>query len=105
MTNELTPFENKYMAVMAEIQSLTKTEKEIASQVKQLKTDLEQAMNEHDVKSIDNEYLKITRVEASSSTSIDLKAMKEKEPKLHADLLTDYPKVTNRKAYVRFTVK
>lgn len=107
MTNktEMTPFENKYMQVMADIQALTKQEKELTQQTKDLKADLEKAMDEHNIKSIDNEFLKITRVGPSETTSIDIKKMKEKEPDLHEELLADYPKVTKRKAYVRFTVK
>lgn len=103
--SNVTPFENKHMAVMAEIQALTKQEKAISTQVKDLKMELEQAMDEHNIKSIDNEFLKITRVGPSETTSIDIKKMKEKEPDLHEELLADYPKVTKRKAYVRFTVK
>jgi|SRR5690625_2118439 len=105
MTNELQAFENKYMTAMAELQRLTKAKKEMESLEKEIKAVLEKAMDKHNIKSIDNDYLKITRVEASSSTSIDLKALKEKEPALHGELLEDYPKVTNRRAYLKFTVK
>jgi hypothetical protein len=31
--------------------------------------------------------------------------MQEKEPKLYAELLEDYPKVTNKKSYLTFKVK
>jgi hypothetical protein len=103
--NEVQAFENKYLALMAEIATLHKQEKELAAKNKELKADLEKAMDEYNIKSIDNEFLKITRVEASSSTSIDLKALQKKEPALYGELLEDYPKVTNRKAYVKFTVK
>ena len=105
MTNEVKVFENKYLTVMAEIAALHKQEKELAAKNKELKTELEKAMNEHNIKSIDNEFLKITRVEASETKTIDLNAMKKKEPDLYEDLIEDYPKVTKRKAYVRFTVK
>lgn len=103
--NEVTQFENKYMAMMANISLLTKQEKEIAEKTKALKAELEKAMDEHDIKSIDNDYLNITRVAASSSTSIDVKKVQSEEPKLYGELIEDYPKVTNRKAYVKFTVK
>ncbi|GAB3797225.1 hypothetical protein [Virgibacillus kimchii] len=105
MTNEITPFENKHLAVMAEIAAMDKHQKELATKTKELKAELEKAMDEHDIKSIDNKFLKITRVAASQSRSIDLKKLKEKEPSLHGELLEDYPKVTNRKAHVKFTVK
>lgn len=105
MTTEVAKFENKYLAVMTAIAFHAQQEKELAAKTKQLKLDLENAMDEHGIKSIDNDLLKITRIEASSSTSIDLKELQKKEPKLYGELLEDYPKVTNRKASVRFTVK
>lgn len=105
MSNEIQVFETKYIAKMAELQRLAKAKKEMEAVEKEIKADLEKAMDEYGIKSIDNEYLKITRIEASSSTSIDLATMKKKEPELYAELLEDYPKVTNRKPYVRFTVK
>jgi len=105
MSNELTVFENKYMAVMAQIAALAKQEKEIAERNKQLKSELEAAMDEYGIKSIDNEFLKITRVEGSTTVSIDIKKLQDKEPALYDELLEDYPKKTVRKPYVKFTVK
>lgn len=105
MTNQVQVFENKYLAQMQQLQQLVNQKKELEKIEKNIKKELEQAMDEHNIKSIDNEFLKITRVEASESVSIDLATMKKKEPDLYDDLLEDYPKVTKRKAYVRFTVK
>lgn len=93
------------MQVMINISILAKQEKEIAEKTKALKAELENALNEHGIKSIDNAYIKITRVEASSSTSLDIKKLQDKEPKLYGELLEDYPKVTNKKAYLTFKVK
>lgn len=105
MSTEVSTFENQNLVLMANLALLEKQKKTMDEQIKQIKTGLEDAMDHYDIKSIDNEYLKITRVAASSSTSIDLKALAEKEPKLHGELLEDYPKVTERKASVRFKVK
>lgn len=105
MSNEVQVFQNQYLAKMQELQQLVNQKKELEKIEKNIKKELEQAMDEHNIKSIDNEFLKITRVEASESVSIDLTAMKKKEPDLYDDLMKDYPKVTKRKAYVRFTVK
>lgn len=105
MSKEITQFENKYLGVMAGIALLAKQEKEIQEKTKSLKAELEVAMDAHDIKSIDNEYLKITRVEASKTTSVDLKKLQEKEPSLYGELLEDYPKVTNKKPYLTFKVK
>src|SRR5699024_9251309 len=99
--SNVTSFENKYLAVMAEIQALTKQEKEYAAKVKDLKVGLEKAMDEHNIKSIDNEFLKITRVAPSESTSIDLKAMKEKEPEQHEELFEYFLKVKKKNLYLR----
>lgn len=90
---------------MKNIALLEKQVKDLQNKQKTLKADLEKAMDEYNIKSIDNEYLKITRVAESTSTSIDLKALQKKEPALYGELLEDYPKVTTRKAYVKITVK
>lgn len=105
MANEIQAFENKYMMVMANIASLEKQVKKLQDRQKSLKEELEKAMDEYNIQSIDNEYVKITRIEASETVSIDLKELQKKEPELYNELLKDYPKVTKRKAYVRITVK
>lgn len=98
-------FENQHMQVFQQLAQVTKTKKELEEQEKKFKEQLEKAMDEHGIKSIDNQYLKITRVAESSSKSIDLKALEKEEPKLYGELLEDYPKVTNKKAYLTFKVK
>lgn len=37
--------------------------------------------------------------------TIDLKTFKESEPDLYDEIIYDYPKVTERKAYLKFTIK
>lgn len=59
MSNEIQVFENKYMAVMENIALLEKQVKDLQDKQKALKADLEKAMDEYDIKSIDNDYLKI----------------------------------------------
>lgn len=105
MSNEMTVFENQYLAQMANYALLETQIKDATAKKNELKAQLEDAMDQYDIKSIDNEYLKATRVAASSSTSIDLEVLAEKEPKLHGELLEDYPKTTNRKESIRITVK
>lgn len=103
--NDLQVFQNQHMQVFKQLSEITKTKKVLEEQEKIMKEQLEKAMNEHGIQSIDNQYLKITRVSESSSTSIDLKTLEKKEPKLYGELLEDYPKVTNKKAYLTFKVK
>jgi uncharacterized protein YpuA (DUF1002 family) len=102
---EVQIFENRYLQVFKQVADVTKAKKDLEDQEKKVKEQLEKAMNEYGIDSIDNQYLKITRVKASSSESVDLKKMEEKEPQLYAELLADYKKVTNKKAYLMFKVK
>ena len=103
--NQVQVFEQQHMQVFKQLADITKTKKQIEDQEKKVKADLEKAMDANDIKSIDNQFLKITRVNGSTSTSIDLKALEEKEPKLYGELLEDYPKVTTKKSYLTFKVK
>lgn len=103
--NEVQAFENKHLAIMTAIAIHTQQEKALAEKSKELKAELEKAMDEYGIKSIDNDLIKITRVEASTSTSLDVTKLKAEEPELYGELLGDYPKTTNRKAHVKFTVK
>lgn len=103
--NQVQLFEQQHMQVFKQLADITKTKKQLEEQEKKVKEDLEKAMDQYDIKSIDNHFVKITRVNGSTSTSVDLKAMQEKEPKLYGELLEDYPKVTNKKSYLTFKVK
>jgi len=103
--NEVQVFEQQHLEVFQQLATITKTKKQLEEQEKKVKEDLEKAMDAYDIKSIDNQFLKITRVNGSTSTSVDLKLMQEKEPKLYGELLEDYPKVTTKKSYLTFKVK
>lgn len=103
--NQVQVFEQQHIQVFKQLADITKQKKLIEEQEKKVKADLEKAMDAYDIKSIDNQYIKITRVNGSTSTSIDMKALEEKEPKLYAELLEDYPKVSTKKSYLTFKVK
>ncbi|MCQ6288092.1 MULTISPECIES: hypothetical protein [Bacillus cereus group] len=105
MPNEVQAFENKHLAIMTAIAIHTQQEKALAEKSKEMKAELEKAMDEHGIKSIDNDLIKITRVDESKTKSIDTKKLKDKEPKLYGELLEDYPKTSVRKAHVKFVVK
>ena len=104
-TNELTVFEQQNMAIFQKLAEFKKAKEAMEQQEAKLKADLEKAMQDHGIKSFSNDYVTLSYVEASTSESIDLKAMQKKEPKLYKELLADYKKLTNKKAYVRITVK
>lgn len=103
--NELVVFEKQNLALFKGLADATKAKKKLESDEKKLKTKLEKLMNEYGIKSIDNQFIKITRVNGSTSTSIDVKELEKKEPKFYAELLEDYPKITTRKDSIRFEVK
>lgn len=105
MNNELILFEEQGLQAFKALSELTKEKKRLENEEKEIKKYLEEKMEEFNIKSFDNEYIKITRVEASESTSIDLKVLADKEPSLYLDLIEDYPKISKRSAYVRFNVK
>lgn len=104
---EMQVFNEKYLAVMKSISDLSKQKKSIEDQEKKVKKQLEKVFEEYEIKSLENDYLKITRVEAGAdSKTIDLKAFEEKEPETYKDILKDYPKIVKGKsAYIRFNVK
>lgn len=104
---EVKVFNGQYLAVMKSIADLSKQKKAIEDQEKKLKAQLEKVFEEHGIKSLENDYLKITRVAAGAdSVTIDLKAFEEKEPETFKDILKDYPKKVKGKAgYIKFSVK
>jgi hypothetical protein len=98
-------FEQNYLTVFKEMAENKKLMKQCEEKEIKIKEKLETAMKEIGIKSIDNQYLKIVYVPESHSISIDLKNLEKKEPDLYEELVTDYPKESNRKGYLRFTVK
>lgn len=99
MASELQVFEQANLAVFQRLHDFKKQKEEMEKAEKELKDYLLQAMEENGIKSFKNEYITISHIEASTSTSIDLKALEKEEPELYKDLLKDYPKVTSKKAY------
>lgn len=103
--NELEVFEQKNLSLMNDFVAVLKHKKEVEKQEKMIKAQLEKEFEEAGIKSFECDFLKITRVAASESVSVDLKEFEKAEPENYAGLLKDYPKITKRKAYVRFDVK
>lgn len=103
-TTAIQVFEQKYMKVFQNLSDLKKEQDRLADIEKKTKAYIEKAMDEYGITSVKNDLITITRIEASESKSIDLTELSKKEPKLYGELLEDYPKVSTKKAYVRFTV-
>ena len=104
---ELQVFEEKYLAVMQNLADMTLQKKRLEEAEKKIKGQLQKVMDEYRIKSIDNQFLRITRVAGSEGTTVlDVDALAEKEPKLYKELLADYPKISGKKkGSVRFETK
>lgn len=105
MSNEIQAFESKHMLLMANVAQHVQQEKLLKEQTAKLKEELGEAMDQFGIKSIDNDLIKITRTAASTSKSLDTTKLKNEEPKLYAELMEDYPKVSTRSASLTIKVK
>lgn len=104
-TNELQVFEQQNIAIFQQLADFKKQKEAMEEAEKQIKANLKKAMEDYGITSFKNDVISLSYVEASTSESLDTKTMQEKEPKLYADLLKDYPKVKTTSAYVRIMVK
>lgn len=104
---ELQVFESQHLAVFQNLAEVTKQKKALEDEEKKVKAQLEKLMDEYEIKSLDNQFIKIIRIAANpGKQTIDLEKLLKEEPELHAELLADYPKTTGaKKAFVRFDVK
>ena len=103
--NNLVLFENKALTYMKNLSELKKEQDRLAEIEKSVRADLQSVMDEYGIVSFKNDYVTISLVKGSTTTSIDLKALEKAEPELYADLLKDYPKETVKKDSVRILVK
>ena len=104
-TTEVQKFEQASMIIFQKLADFKKQKEAMEAAEKKLKDDLQKSMEAYGIKSFKNDLVTISYVEASTSESLDTKAMQEKEPKLYAELLADYKKVKKTSAYVKITVK
>ena len=103
--NELTEFEQANLVLMTKLAQSEQLVREVKEMQEAYKRELKNSMKKYNIKSIDNDLVKVTVVPESESTTVDLKTFKEKEPDEYEALLADYPKVVKRSSYVRIKVK
>lgn len=94
-------FESKTVAVIKAIADISTKKKELEQQDKLMREQLETAMDRYGIKKFDNELISISYVEPTTSTTIDTAKVK----KLYPDIASECSKTTNKKGYVRITVK
>lgn len=98
---EMVAFESKAIAVIQAIADIASKKKELEDQDKKMREQLEAAMEQYNIKSFENELVKITYVEPTTKTTVDSKKLKEKHP----DIYIECSKVSAIKGSVRITVK
>lgn len=103
--NELVLFENKALAVMKNLSDIKKEQDRLSELDKTARAELQKVMDEYGITQFKNEYVTISFIKGSTTTSIDLKKLETNEPQLYADLLKDYPKETVKKDSIRILVK
>ncbi|MBR3623694.1 MAG: hypothetical protein IKN43_10155 [Selenomonadaceae bacterium] len=104
---EIVAFNEQYLEQFKNLATVVKKRKAYEDEEKKAKAALQKVMDEYEIKSVDNEYIKITRVApAADKITVDLEKFKENEPKEYEELLKDYPKTVKGKAgYLTFKVK
>lgn len=103
--NQIALFEQKYLSAFQDLQQMKKAKETLEKREIDIKNELLDAMKEYGIKSIKNEYITISYVDGTTTETIDLKALQEKEPELYKELLEDYKKITIRNPYVKFVIK
>ena len=94
-------FETKQATTIKTIAEICTAKKKLEEQEKQLKEQLLKAMETNNVKSFNNDVLKITYVAATTTNSVDSKKLKKKYPNIAAEC----SKTSNKSAYVKVEVK
>ena len=103
--NEVVLFEQNQLDVMRKLSELNVEKKRIDALDAELRDKLVKAMDDYGIVNFKNDYVSITKVDATESVSVDLKALEKAEPDCYKGFIEDYPKVTKKKAYARITVK
>lgn len=101
ITDELIQFKSAVPKTIQQITQIVKMKKQLDEQEKQLKEQLVKAMEAYDVKSFENDVIKMTYVAPTTRSTIDSTRLK----KDHPDIAEAYTKVSNVSASVRVTVK
>lgn len=106
-TTEIDRFNEKYLAIFKQLSELSIAKKKIVEKEKEIKKDLKNVMEEYNIKSIDNEYIRISYVAPGKpSVKVDLKSLKEEDSLLYDDLLNRFPKhIKGRASYISFRLK
>ena len=107
MSNELQKFEQQNMMAFIELRDLEKTAESIEKRKKEVREMLKEKMEEHGIKSIDNDYVKITFFPATpDKPSLDTKTWRSEDPDSYNDVFSRFNKMAGGKSsYVKVKAK
>lgn len=89
---EVALYEKKYLTAFEKLAELTLQKKKLEAEDAKIREQIEKSMDEFNIRSIDNDFIMITRVAANpGKASLDLEALKKTEPDTYEGLLEDYP--------------
>lgn len=98
---EMAAFSNRIQQTIQKITSLIQMKKQIEDQEKELRQQLQAAMEEHGVKKWGNENISFTYIEPSTRTTIDSSMLKQ----LYPDIALKCSKISPVAATVRVVLK
>ena len=99
--NELVAFKSEVLTITKAIANIQKEKEKLDEENQKMRSELEKAMNAYGVTTFENEFVKITHVDATTKVSVDSKKLKSELP----DIYEKYSKVSDVKGYVKITVK
>ena len=101
ITDEVVQFQSAVPETIGKITRLIKLKKQLDEQEKELKVTLTKAMEAYNVKSFENDMIKMTYVAPTTRSSIDSARLK----KDHPDIVEQYTKTSNVAAFVKVELK
>ena len=104
MSNELV-FAERYLETFKRYSELEQTIKELTKTQKDVRIELLNAMRDYNIVSVDNDFIQLSRVAPSYSTTINTERLRLQEPDIYDELIEKYPKTTEKAEHIRVKVK
>ena len=98
---DLEVFQDKAAAVIQKITLLLMEKAKIDKAEKEMREQLQAAMDAYDIKSFENEVIKITYIEESTRNTVDSKKLKDQMPEIYEK----FTKSSAVKAFVKIELK
>lgn len=107
MENNLQLFNHECAMLFMELRDLEFAKKELKTREDEARAALENAMSKYNIKEVDNQYVKVTFIDAvPKSKKLDEKTWRAEDPEGYNEVFNKYNKLAGgRKASVRITPK